>query len=1151
MVDRIVQRISLEGSEDVVARLKKVGETGAKALAATNRTIEDSNSGLGKYGDVFASLNGKTEGSKQNIERVKRVVETIRPAAEKAGLELDGLGEFGKLGRGNIIALGAAITTTFVTAMEKAGDTARSQAQRLGAFTGSAQNGVAAYKELQKTAQELKVPTSTLTDPFEQITRTNERFGGKLSGGEQTSALKSLFTGAEADRVEDEKASPAIKSFLTGLREGGRLTPELTAGLGDIMPTLMKRLLQDLQTRLPNATVYSAPETLKSLGNILPQLEEDQRTTQTTFGTAISQSISHLKAEASNLGDSLNGTQIVSTAIEGAAKFLGATAQGIKAIKETANNAPAPDATLPIDQANRIRDRRGIGPVQGPQQYDFLRRPPSTTEEGPTIASRFFSWLSGLRAAPLSFPGEQLTNKIQGGEGDQIVAGNLDRTSKSAENLSSALDKTTESAAGAQQVFDRDRALNRDKAIDAASAKFTAAQARIDDKYKPEELDLQLGRDRLAVQNAALAKQSAQIGIKDAAKNKELADLAPEQAESAQRNAESRYSKALANLRRLQGYDTSAIDEVNPLRDARNELKDADTARKVADVNRRYAYLEPQKAELAQEKAQSEITSANYLARESNLKFTKDNEGRKLSSDVTSLRYMDAQLEEEKKLSSLTEKQVDVLQEILQSLSKERGSSYGKETGADDKLTDAATKLDDAGSKLTDAANALSTGATSTASGSTAKVSGRDLLSKDGVVNIPQGASQDEIDRAFAKQRAARSADVGQPNLASKEAFRADLDQSVEDLKADWKSQREMNAQLHNGSFESRTVGTQNSPMARTPSGVSQVYPPPVRGHYDENYQFVPDVPTYNGLGPGSIAGPGSTGASIPATNDYEFAGRKNPAGPYQEGISAPLSFPQYNKDRLQNLPSEYPDGVPLPQPRPPEAGPGQQSSLPSTQDVASLGSAFQSLIESISASINTAKGSTDTNPESKGIQGEGEQGSSQVSDLGDSVEKVDGALDELATSVGDAASNIEGKSEGEPTYAATGGLITGPGSTTSDSIPAMLSNKEFVVNADATQKHLGLLTALNAGKEIGFKHFAIGGPVGVMGDVGLPSVPSAPIASGGAPDLSDYGHVELGTQHGSFSVIAHRDVVKSMTSAARDAGVSQTGPRPGWYQGS
>lgn len=47
----------------------------------------------------------------------------------------------------------------------------------------------------------------------------------------------------------------------------------------------------------------------------------------------------------------------------------------------------------------------------------------------------------------------------------------------------------------------------------------------------------------------------------------------------------------------------------------------------------------------------------------------------------------------------------------------------------------------------------------------------------------------------------------------------------------------------------------------------------------------------------------------------------------------------------------------------------------------------------------------------------------------------------------------------------ADGGHVSGPGTSTSDSIPAMLSDGEFVVNARSTRKHRAALEAINAGK--------------------------------------------------------------------------------------
>ena len=59
---------------------------------------------------------------------------------------------------------------------------------------------------------------------------------------------------------------------------------------------------------------------------------------------------------------------------------------------------------------------------------------------------------------------------------------------------------------------------------------------------------------------------------------------------------------------------------------------------------------------------------------------------------------------------------------------------------------------------------------------------------------------------------------------------------------------------------------------------------------------------------------------------------------------------------------------------------------------------------------------------------------------------------------------------------AATGGYIRGGGTTTSDSIPALLSDKEFVFNAKAVQKWgVPMLAAMNSGRTPGF---ASGGAV-------------------------------------------------------------------------
>lgn len=88
--------------------------------------------------------------------------------------------------------------------------------------------------------------------------------------------------------------------------------------------------------------------------------------------------------------------------------------------------------------------------------------------------------------------------------------------------------------------------------------------------------------------------------------------------------------------------------------------------------------------------------------------------------------------------------------------------------------------------------------------------------------------------------------------------------------------------------------------------------------------------------------------------------------------------------------------------------------------------------------------------------------------------------------------------------HSATGGRIRGPGTGTSDSIPTMLSDGEFVINAASTRRHLSLLHQINA------ERFAAGGRVGYAkgGHVG----------PDGADDGPSISHILAGLFH-AFNV--------------------------------
>ncbi|WP_161138799.1 D-alanyl-D-alanine carboxypeptidase family protein [Propylenella binzhouense] len=98
----------------------------------------------------------------------------------------------------------------------------------------------------------------------------------------------------------------------------------------------------------------------------------------------------------------------------------------------------------------------------------------------------------------------------------------------------------------------------------------------------------------------------------------------------------------------------------------------------------------------------------------------------------------------------------------------------------------------------------------------------------------------------------------------------------------------------------------------------------------------------------------------------------------------------------------------------------------------------------------------------------------------------------------------------GAPIPLASGGYVTGPGTGTSDSVPAQLSNGEFVVNAKATRRNRALLDAINSGN---VPAFAAGGFVGSAPAIRSPAL-SAP--RGGDQNITIAPRIDVRVEGGS-----------------------------------
>lgn len=165
-------------------------------------------------------------------------------------------------------------------------------------------------------------------------------------------------------------------------------------------------------------------------------------------------------------------------------------------------------------------------------------------------------------------------------------------------------------------------------------------------------------------------------------------------------------------------------------------------------------------------------------------------------------------------------------------------------------------------------------------------------------------------------------------------------------------------------------------------------------------------------------------------------------------------------------------------------------------------------------------------------------------------IQPVIDALNKVKTLL--AQTGTGGGSSGSSTVnAAGGGHIRGPGTSTSDSIPAWLSNNEFVVRAKAVAKYgVGFLKLLNSGKlDLGkMVGYAMGGLVSMPRSPSL-SFADGGLVQGGSRTADKVLNLTIGGE--TFAgLLMPDDVANSMTRFAVARNSRAAGRRPSWVGG-
>jgi hypothetical protein len=134
----------------------------------------------------------------------------------------------------------------------------------------------------------------------------------------------------------------------------------------------------------------------------------------------------------------------------------------------------------------------------------------------------------------------------------------------------------------------------------------------------------------------------------------------------------------------------------------------------------------------------------------------------------------------------------------------------------------------------------------------------------------------------------------------------------------------------------------------------------------------------------------------------------------------------------------------------------------------------------------------------------------------------------------------------------AAGGLISGAGTGTSDSIPMMAPMGSYIVKANGGN----LASAIHhfgrgAAKMSSGRGYALGGLVGGMSDSPMARYADGGMVNGGSGGMGHLGTVDLRTDYGVVRVYADQSALETIKKAAISKQTMSTGPKPAWYGGS
>ena len=1064
-------------------------------------------------------LNPAGDEFREAVLTMREAVHALHPVLNEAGIGMGELSGVMIAARGGALALAVAIGGTLVVALEKAGDAANDASSRLGAFAGGLEKGQKQFEGLKELAPSLDSTATALAPPFEQISRINQQQGLGIDPHGLEQILSNLVKGTSADRVPEAEALKGLTGILTDIRKTGIFSESDIKALEELSPRLSQALLESIEKIAPGqiaAGTVTAPTVLKAAQapEFTSQIEQISKDAD-KLPKSISTAFGDLVSASERMMEALSGGHVVSDALTSVKTFIDGLTKQIEDMKPETKSGLLGGAS-----AGAIAGGISgfLSPVPGGAILGMLGGAAAGAVTGAGIGS--------VAPEPTMDPGQRLSASFD------AVDESAQKTTASSHGLAEALDNVGNRAA--------DTAGSLQRQLGAQGASLSKQQAALDLQFLPQEQASQTAHDTLGVEQAGLAQQQAAIGVAeahkqlalaslstaqamvaagDAAKQMALAQLAPQQAAVGLAQAQNQLATITATnqLRRLQeqgiddGPGTSDEGDLARQRIARAKRdaqdiqeKQAEIAVKVAEVNLRYAgqeeakaelaqkraaielqysYLDEPKAALAAQQAETNIKSAAIEQSDASLKLAKDSAGQPIARDLAALKYAQASLEEFRKHTALQEN-LKTLPEILEAILNLGKGGGDKKDGSDKK---------DGGK---------SAGQQTTPDGEKPKLPAdaetpaqfearkRAERAADAIRNAPDKPPEIPFDQSRfeqdAKDRAAANEAAGRKEVEDN-ARRRQQEEQTAPPPAPQQPQQPQQQEEQTAPPPAPQQPQQPQPQPQQPQASQQ----------QQQQQPTPDASTSLQ----SLA----TAADTATTSLQGIGTSTDTAKTGLDGIGTSTDTAKTGLDGIGTSTDTAKTGL---------------DGIGTSSDTAKTG------LDGVGTSSDTAK---------TGLDGVGTSAQSLQTALGSAAS----AAESMATAAQSAAAALSSVRApgGGGARAAGGGLIRGPGSATSDSIHALLSDGEYVVKSAATAFWgADFMHAINSMR---LPKFRGGGLVGFLprfADGGLV------YGNGGMPHL---GTVDLRTDHGSVTMMASNSAVDQLSRLAVQKRITSTGRKP------